>query len=163
MKFSILLLPLLLLIPACSSDNRPDLRAGPAWTDEALSGLNVSRDLDEEPDVVEYVKCLDKYALGFDDDAFVMDVFTEIAEDNGVAKNQTHINYFISQKQPERLKRLIDTVTEIDEKTAAKVFHYSYSEHCQDNSKSDCTLSEADQEILDLYMNVVIYGNNSCG
>lgn len=146
--------------PAGEAAAERGVRAGPALTDAALAGMYMSRASDN-PAGVKFVACLDEFVLSFDDDAQVSKIFNEISAETDSPIKGGNIAYFTEQSTPDRFKRLVDQMMEIDRKTEDDIFNFDTSSTCV-LSPEDCTLPAQDANTVRLYWATIEHGSLGC-
>jgi len=138
----------------------PTLRSGPALTEAALEGMYMSRTSDD-PTSVAFVKCLDNFVLRFDEDADVTQIFTEISAETDSPLQEGNIAYFTDQSAPDRYKRLVDNMIDIDGRIDGDIFNFDSNGTCV-LSPEDCPLGAEDANIVRLYWTTVEHGSMGC-
>jgi len=136
------------------------LRVGPALTEAALEGMYMSR-TNGSPEGLEFVQCLDKFVLRFDEDTQVSTIFNEISDETDTPVQSGNIAYFTDQAAPERYKRLVDRMIEIDGNTENDIFNFDSSSTCV-LSPEDCTLPAEDANAVRLYWTTIEHGSMGC-
>ena len=136
------------------------LRTGPALTDEALSGMYMSR-ISDDAASEKFVACLDNFVLKFDEDKEVSNIFAAISNETDTPIQESNIAYFTEQKAPERYKRLVDKMIEIDSQTEDDIFNFDSASTCVLNPE-DCTLPAEKANTVRLYWTTIEHGSMGC-
>jgi len=136
------------------------LRTGPALTDEALSGMYMSR-ISDDAASEKFVACLDNFVLKFDEDKEVSNIFAAISNETDTPIQEGNIAYFTEQKAPERYKRLVDQMIEIDSQTENDIFNFDSASTCVLHPE-DCTLPAEEANTVRLYWTTIEHGSMGC-
>ena len=149
------------MLIGCGGEAPADaLRSGPALTETALAGMYMSR-TKGDAESLKFVACLDDFTARFDDNGEVETIFGEISVETDTAVNPAHISYFTDQIKPERFKRLVNAMTEIDLKADGDLFNFDSSSTCV-LSPEDCTLPETDAKTVRMYWRTIEHGSMGC-